>query len=242
MLHIHPSANPIGSTSKPYQNPTIFTSLASLQHLFFFLTTLYHTIAPLCSNPLLLLLLSRFSRVQLMQPHRRQPTRLPRPWDSPGKNTGVGCHFLLQCMKVKSEREVAQSCPTLSDPMDCSLPGSPNPLVVPKLFRGTSKFLTMAYKAPHNCPFAHLALSLISMFKDFPSGSVVKNLPARQETQVRFLGQEDPPEEGMATHSSILAWRIPWTEEPGRLQSQRLQRADTTNSARMHDNPCSKFL
>ena len=57
-------------------------------------------------------------------PHRRQPTRLPCPWDSPGKNTGVGCHFLLQCMKVKSESEVAQSCPTLSDPMDCSPPGS----------------------------------------------------------------------------------------------------------------------
>ena len=50
------------------------------------------------------------------------PTRLPRPWDSPGKNTGVGCHFLL--MKVKSESEVVQSCPTISDPMDCSLPGS----------------------------------------------------------------------------------------------------------------------
>ena len=57
-------------------------------------------------------------------PHRRQPTRLPRPWDSPGKNTGVGCHFLLQCMKVESEREVAQSCLTLSNPVDCSLPGS----------------------------------------------------------------------------------------------------------------------
>ena len=57
-------------------------------------------------------------------PQRWQPTRLPRPWDSPGKNTGVGCHFLLQCMKVKSESEVAQSCLTLSDPMDCSLPGS----------------------------------------------------------------------------------------------------------------------
>ena len=57
-------------------------------------------------------------------PHRRQPTTLPCPWDSPGKNTGVGCHFLLQCMKVKSESEVAQSCPTLRDPMDCSLPGS----------------------------------------------------------------------------------------------------------------------
>ena len=59
-----------------------------------------------------------------MRPHRRQPTRLPHPWDSPGKNTGVGCHFLLQCMKVKSESEVTQLCPTLSDPMDCSLPGS----------------------------------------------------------------------------------------------------------------------
>ena len=57
-------------------------------------------------------------------PQRRQPTRLPCPWDSPGKNTGVGCHFLLQCMKVKSESEVAQLCPTLSDPMDFSLPGS----------------------------------------------------------------------------------------------------------------------
>ena len=59
-----------------------------------------------------------------VQPHRRQPTRLPRPWNSPGKNTGVGCHFLLQCTKVKSESEVAQSCPTLRDPMDCSPPGS----------------------------------------------------------------------------------------------------------------------
>ena len=59
-----------------------------------------------------------------MRPHRRQPTRLPHSWDSPGKNTGVGCHFLLQCMKVKSESEVTQSCPTLRDPMDCSLPGS----------------------------------------------------------------------------------------------------------------------
>ena len=59
-----------------------------------------------------------------VRPQRRQPTRLPRPWDSPGKNTGVGCHFLLQCMKVKSEREVPQSCPTLRDPMDCSPPGS----------------------------------------------------------------------------------------------------------------------
>ena len=62
-----------------------------------------------------------------LQPHRRQPTRLPRPWDSPSKNTGVGCHFLLQCTKVKSESEFAQSCLALSDPMDCSPPGSSVP-------------------------------------------------------------------------------------------------------------------
>ena len=60
----------------------------------------------------------------LYDPHGLQPTRLLRPWDSPGNNTGVGCHFLLQCMKVASESEVAQSCPTLSNPMDCSLPDS----------------------------------------------------------------------------------------------------------------------
>ena len=69
---------------------------------------------------IILLLLSHFS----VRPHRLQPTRLPRPWDSPGKNTGVGCHFLLQCMKVKSESEVSQLYLTLSDLMDCSLPGS----------------------------------------------------------------------------------------------------------------------
>ena len=71
-----------------------------------------------------LLLLSRFSRVQLCATPRRQPTRLLHPWNSPGKNTGVGCHFLLQCMKGKSENEVSQSCPTPSNPMNCSLPGS----------------------------------------------------------------------------------------------------------------------
>ena len=59
-----------------------------------------------------------------VRPHGLQPTRLLCPWDSPGTNIGVGCHFLLQCMKVESESEIAQSCPTFSDPMDCSLPGS----------------------------------------------------------------------------------------------------------------------
>ena len=76
------------------------------------------------SPPLLLLLLSRFSCVGVCATPWTAAHQAPHPWDSPGKNTGVGCHFLLQCMKVKSESEVAQLCPTLSDPMDFSPPGS----------------------------------------------------------------------------------------------------------------------
>ena len=72
----------------------------------------------------MLLLVSCVSCVRLCRPNRWQPTRLPHPWDSLGKNTGVGCHFLLQCMKVKNESEVAQSCLILNNPMDCSPPGS----------------------------------------------------------------------------------------------------------------------
>ena len=111
-----------------------------------------------------------------MRPHRRQPIRLPCPWDSPGKNTGVGCHFLLQCIKVKSESEVAQSCLTLSDPMDCSLPGSP--------VRGICHIYVLIYNI---CLFLCDLLHLL--------------------------------EKAMAPQSSGLAWKIPWTEEPGRLQS-----------------------
>ena len=75
-------------------------------------------------NLLLLLLLSRFSCVQLCATPQTAAHQAPPSWYSPGTNTGVGCHFLIQCMKMKSESEVAQSCPTLSDPIDCSLPGS----------------------------------------------------------------------------------------------------------------------
>ena len=77
-----------------------------------------------CSDLTTMLLLVSSVVSNSVRPHRQQPTRLSCPWDSPSKNTGVGCHFLLQCMKVKRESEVAQSCPTLSDPMDCSPPGS----------------------------------------------------------------------------------------------------------------------
>ena len=85
-----------------------------------------------------------------VQPHRQQPTRLPHPWDSPGKNTGVGCHFLLQCMKVKSEREVAQSCLTLSDPMDPI--EEPTRLLCPWDFPGKTYAAAAAAKSLQSCP------------------------------------------------------------------------------------------
>ena len=84
-----------------------------------------NTQADIYKPTLLLLLLSHFVVSDFVRPHRWQPTRLPLPWDSPGKNTGGGCHFFLQCMKVKSASEVAQSCLTLRNQMDCSPPGSP---------------------------------------------------------------------------------------------------------------------
>ena len=103
-----------------------FRSVQSLSRVWLFATPWIEARQASLSitNSRLLLLLSHFSHVRLCATHRRQPTRLPRPWDSPGKNSGVGCHFLLQCMKVKSESEVAQSCPIPRDPMDCGLPGS----------------------------------------------------------------------------------------------------------------------
>ena len=101
-----------------------------------------------------------------VRPHRRQPTRLPRPWDSPGKNTGVGCHFLLQCRKVKCESEVARSCGTLSDPMDCSLPGS----FVHRIFQARAlKWGAIAFSGPGSLPEykslpVNFALILAMMF------------------------------------------------------------------------------
>ena len=82
-----------------------------------------HRLASLCLLVLFLPAAAAAVVSDSVRPQRQQPTRLPCPWDSPSKNTGVGCHFHLQCMKVKSESKVAQSCPTLSDPMGCSLPG-----------------------------------------------------------------------------------------------------------------------
>ena len=102
-------------------------SSAYLRLLIFLLAILIPSYAS--SNPAFHMMYSAAAAKPLqscptLQPHRWQPTRLPHPWDSPGKNTGMGCHFLLQCMKMKSASGVAQLYPTLSDPMDCSLSGS----------------------------------------------------------------------------------------------------------------------
>ena len=92
-----------------------------------------------------------------MRPQRRQPTRLPHPWDSPGKNTGVCCHFLLQCMKVKSESEVTQSCPTLCDPRDGSPPGSPIPGI---LQARTLECISMSSSTERSRHWLHLSNNL----------------------------------------------------------------------------------
>ena len=173
-----------------------------------------------------------------MRPHRRKPTRLPHPWDSPGKNTGVGCHFLLQCRKVKSEREVSQSCPTLSDPMDYSLPGSS----IHGIFQARVlewgaiaittlclSFLICKMETVDGliieCRHKYKYINRTICKKTSLVAQAVKRLSTMRETWVRSLGWEDPLEKEMAIHSSTIAWKIPWTEEPGRLQSLGLQRA-----------------
>ena len=112
-----------------------------------------------------------------VRPHRWQPTRLPHPWDSPGKNTGVGCHFPLQGMKVKSESEVTQSCPTLSNPMDCSLPVSS----VHGIFQArVLEWIAIAFStipqpifflflAPECTPFLHFTIHYLVLFSVFSS-------------------------------------------------------------------------
>ena len=176
-----------------------------------------------------------------MQPQRQQSTRLPRPWDSPGKNTGVGCHFLLQCMKVKSESEVTQSCPTLCDPMDCSLPGSSvhgifqarvlewgaiafsnNGILLLSHFSHvwpSATPWTAAFHAPLSMGFSRQEYlpGILELSKSSLVAQRLKCLPPMWETRVRPLGWEDPLEKEMVT------W-IPWTEKPGRLQSTGSQR------------------
>ena len=90
-----------------------------------------------------------------VRPHRWQPSGLRHPWNSPGKNTGVGCHFLLQCMKVKSESEFARSCPTLRDPLDCSLPGSSVHGIFKTRVLEWGAIFCLALGKTFLCPLAH---------------------------------------------------------------------------------------
>ena len=136
-----------------------------------------------------------------VRPHRRQPIRLHHPWDSPGKNTGAGCHFLLQCMKVKSEIEVSQPCLTPSDPMDCSPPVS----------------------SIHGIFQARVLESGAIAFSDWTDvywGWIFFSCLL----VICFYVCVCDLEKAMAPHSSTLAWKSPWTEEPGRLQSMGSQR------------------
>ena len=152
-----------------------------------------------------------------MRPHRWQPTRLPHLWDSPGKNTGVGCHFLLQCMKVKSESEAAQSCPTLSDPMDCS------PL--------SSSHGFFQARAPEWVAIAFFfdCMDNNKLENSMDGGAYWAAVHGVAKSRTRlsiftFTFRFHSLEKETATHSSVLAWRIPETGEPAGLLSMRLHR------------------
>ena len=150
-----------------------------------------------------------------VRPHRRQPTKLPHPWDSPGKNTGVGCHFLLQCMKVKSESEVAQSCLTLSDPMDCSPPGSS--------VHGIFQARGLEWGA-----IAFSGLSRVQLF------ATLWTVACQSPVSVRFPSQEywskfpfptpgDLPDPGIEPESPALAGRFFTTKPLGKLRRGYLE-------------------
>ena len=152
-------------------------------------------------------------------PHRRQPTRLPRPWDSPGKNAGVGCHFLLQCMKVKSESEVTQSCLTLATPWTAVYQAPPSMgLSREKYWSGVPLPSPFAYYSSE-IPFFPMWNSELHPIEGWYWEGGRRRVQAMQETWVRSLSHEGGLKKGMATQSSTLAWKIPWTKEPGRLQS-----------------------
>ena len=119
------------------------------------------------------------------------------PWDSPGKNTGVGCHFLLQCMKVESESEVAQSCPTLRDPMDCSLPGSSiHGIFQARVLEWVAIAFSSCVPRRRQSRFFWYTMFCILKIQIFPGAGYFCTLL-----------------------NSTLAWKIPWMEEPGGLQS-----------------------
>ena len=163
-----------------------------------------------------------------VRPHRWKPTRLPYPWDSPGKNTGVGCHFHLQCMKVKSEGEVNQSCPTLSDPMDYNLPASSIHGIFQErvLERGAIAFYdniciyNYIFAVVFVQPLSHVSLFLtpwtvthqVPLSMGFPRQEYWSGLP--------FPSPEDLPNPGVEPTypaSPALADRFFTTEPPGKF-------------------------
>ena len=149
-----------------------------------------------------------------VQPHRWQPTRLPHPLDSPGKNTGVGCHFLLQCMKVKTESEVTQSCPTLSNPMDCSLPGSS----IHGIFQArVLEWGVIAFSHPQCYQLKITTIYDLTQNNPPVNTGDMNSIPGSVRSPGVSKGKRKKMEKEMATHSSILACKIPWTEEPGGL-------------------------
>ena len=108
-----------------------------------------------------------------LRPHESQHARPPCPWDSPGKNTGVGCHFLLRCMKVKSESEVAQSCPTLRDPMDCSPPGSSvHGILQARILEWVAMHCSRGSSRPRDR--THVSALAGRLFTTVPSGNPIK--------------------------------------------------------------------
>ena len=133
--------------------------------------------------------------------HRRQPSRLPRPWDSPGKNTGVGCHFLLQCMKVQRESAVAQSCLTLSDPMDCSLPGPSihgifpgkstgvgcHCLVLKFILWGLKRVWGLGHPAGTSQSFSYNVLLTMPSMKSLPLESYLNSLSSFQGSSMIYF-------------------------------------------------------
>ena len=156
-----------------------------------------------------------------VRPHRRQPTRLPRPWDSPGKNSGVGCHFLLQFMKVKSESEVSQSCPTLSDPMDCSPPG----FSIHGIFQ--ARVLEWGAIAFSNSPYVQCPTNKAS-----PSHNCLQSFPRNWSVYLKLRGEcRSKPASTPAVNAVLLRRHKPGKAEILFFPYRTLESTPTTQAA-----------
>ena len=160
-----------------------------------------------------------------LRPQRRQPTSLPSPWDSPGKNTGVGCHFLLQCMKVKSESEVAQSCPTCSSSSNnyIGFPGGPM-VRIPSFHCQGCEF--NSWWRNQDSQAAWCALPSKTLLRQMKIKTPCNGVAEGQTrlSDFTFTFHFHALEKEMATHSSVTAWRIPGMGEPGGLPSMESHR------------------